>query len=168
MNGIHVSQGQSSFIWRRLTFGSTKHQQNDRKFRKISRLFNVNLFLLTLRSTVTFWDAWEEMCDQRNRNFGATTTAPSSQCARPHVPETTEFVTNNMVIVSHHPYLPDLALFPNLKMKLKGWRFETVSDIQRESQAILNSIKQMTSTVPLTRGKNDGIAVYVPQETILK
>jgi hypothetical protein len=27
-------------------------------------------------------------------------------------------------------------------MKLKGRRFETVSDIQRESQAILNSIKE--------------------------
>jgi hypothetical protein len=27
-------------------------------------------------------------------------------------------------------------------MKLKGRRFETVSDIQRESQAVLNSIKE--------------------------
>jgi hypothetical protein len=27
-------------------------------------------------------------------------------------------------------------------MKLKGQRFETASDIQRESQAILNSIKE--------------------------
>jgi hypothetical protein len=26
----------------------------------------------------------------------------------------------------------------------------------------------MTSTVPLKRGKNDGIAIYVPKETILK
>jgi transposase len=49
--------------------------------------------------------------------------------------KTTEFVTNNnMVIVPHPPYLPDLAsydfaLFPKLKMKLKGRRFETVSDI---------------------------------------
>jgi hypothetical protein len=29
-----------------------------------------------------------------------------------------------------------------LKMKLKGQRFETVSDIQRESQAVLDSIKE--------------------------
>jgi hypothetical protein len=49
--------------------------------------------------------------------------------------KTTEFVTNNnMVIVPNPPYWPDLApcnfaLFPKLKMKLKG-RFETVSDIQ--------------------------------------
>jgi hypothetical protein len=51
-----------------------------------------------------------------------------------------------MVIVPHHPYSPDLApsdftLFPKLKMKLKGRRFETVSDIQRESQAVPDSIK---------------------------
>jgi hypothetical protein len=59
--------------------------------------------------------------------------------------KTTEFVTNNsMVIVPHPSYLLDLAsydlaLFPKLKMKLKGQRSETVSDIQRESQAVLNT-----------------------------
>jgi hypothetical protein len=62
--------------------------------------------------------------------------------------ETTEFVTkNNMVIVPHPPYLPDLApcdfaLFPKLKTKMKGRRFETVSDIQRESEAVLDSIEE--------------------------
>jgi hypothetical protein len=51
---------------------------------------------------------------------------------------TTEFVTNNnMVIFLHPPYsLPlapcDFALFPKLKTKLKGQHFKTVSDIQRE------------------------------------
>jgi hypothetical protein len=48
---------------------------------------------------------------------------------------------------SHPPYSPDLApcdfvLFPKLEIKLKGQRFETVSDIQRESQAVLDSIKE--------------------------
>jgi hypothetical protein len=41
-------------------------------------LFCVNLFLLTLQSTLTFtvmfWDAWEKMCDDKDRNFGITTT----------------------------------------------------------------------------------------------
>jgi hypothetical protein len=61
--------------------------------------------------------------------------------------KTTEFVTNNnMVIVPHPPYSLDLtpcdfALFPKLKIKMKG-HFETVSDIQKESQAVLNSIKE--------------------------
>jgi hypothetical protein len=52
-----------------------------------------------------------------------------------------------MVIVHHPPYSPNLApcnfaLFPELKMKLKGQHFETVSDIQRESQAVLYSTKE--------------------------
>jgi histone-lysine N-methyltransferase SETMAR len=50
-----------------------------------------------------------------------------------------------MVIVPHPPYSPDLApydfaLFCKLKMKLKGRRFETVSDIQRELLAVLDNI----------------------------
>jgi hypothetical protein len=51
-----------------------------------------------------------------------------------------------MVIVPHPPYSLELApcdfaLFPKLKIKLKG-RFKTVFDIQRESQAVLDSIKE--------------------------
>jgi hypothetical protein len=48
-------------------------------------------------------------------------------------------VTNdNIVIVPHPPFLPDLApcdfaLFPKLKMKLEGCHFEVVSDIQKEN-----------------------------------
>jgi hypothetical protein len=52
-----------------------------------------------------------------------------------------------MVIVPHPPYSPDLApfdiaSFPKLKKKLKGQRFETVSDIQRESQTVVDTIKE--------------------------
>jgi hypothetical protein len=52
-----------------------------------------------------------------------------------------------MVIVPHPLYSPDLApcdftLFPQLKMKVKGRCFETVPDIQRESQVVLYSIKE--------------------------
>jgi hypothetical protein len=66
-----------------------------------------------------------------------------------HMPlKTTEFVTNNnMVIIPHRPYSPhlapcDFALFPKLKMILKGQCFGTVYDIQRESQVVLNRIKE--------------------------
>jgi hypothetical protein len=59
--------------------------------------------------------------------------ASSSQQRAHHMTlKTTEFVTNsNMVIVPNPPYLPDLApcdfaLFPKLKVKLKGQHFETV------------------------------------------
>jgi hypothetical protein len=52
-----------------------------------------------------------------------------------------------MVIVRHPPYSPGLApcnfaLFPKLKMKLKERRFEIFSDIQRESQALIDSIEE--------------------------
>jgi hypothetical protein len=55
-------------------------------------------------------------------------------------------INNNMVIVSHPPYLPDLtrdfSLLPKLKIKLKGRCFETVSDIQREVHVVLDIIKE--------------------------
>jgi histone-lysine N-methyltransferase SETMAR len=62
--------------------------------------------------------------------------------------KTTEFVTNNKkVIVPHPPYSPvlahrDFAFFLKLKTQLKGRRFQTVSDIQRESRAALDNIKE--------------------------
>jgi hypothetical protein len=51
-----------------------------------------------------------------------------------------------VVITPHPSYSPDLVpcdfvLFPKLKIRLTGRRFEIVSDIQRESQAVLDSIK---------------------------
>jgi hypothetical protein len=61
--------------------------------------------------------------------------------------KTTEFVTNsNMVVILHPPYSLDLApcdfaLFPKLKMQLKGRRLK-VSDIQKELQAVFDSIKK--------------------------
>jgi hypothetical protein len=61
---------------------------------------------------------------------------------------TLDFGTNNnLVIIPRSPYPPGLApcdftLFFKLKMKLKGRRFETVSDIQKKSPAVLDSIKE--------------------------
>jgi hypothetical protein len=54
---------------------------------------------------------------------------------------------NNRIIIPNPPYSPalspyDVAFFPKLKMKLKGRRFEVVSHIQREWQAVLDSIKE--------------------------
>jgi len=53
---------------------------------------------------------------------------------------------NNMTVVPHPPYSPDLApcdfLFPKLKMKLKGRKFQMVEEIQAESQAVLNTLRE--------------------------
>jgi hypothetical protein len=43
-----------------------------------------------------------------------------------------------------------------------------VSDIQREFQAVLDSIKENDFHGDLKHRKNDGIAVYISKETILK
>ena len=53
-----------------------------------------------------------------------------------------------MTVVPHPPYLPDLApsdffLFPKLKMKLKGRRFQTSEEIQAESLAVLNTLREI-------------------------
>jgi len=57
---------------------------------------------------------------------------------------TQQVLTNNMTLVPHSPYSPDLApcefLFAKLKMKVKGQRFQTVEEIQAESQAVLNTL----------------------------
>jgi hypothetical protein len=81
------------------------------------------------------------------------TTRPPSR------PRKSQSVTNNnMVIISHPPYSAglapsDFATFPKLEIKLKGRRFETVSDIQMQSQ------RKMTSTVLFKRGKRRGIFI---------
>ena len=58
---------------------------------------------------------------------------------------TRRFLTDNMAVVPHPPYSPDLApsdflLFLKLKVKLKGRRFQTLEEIQAESQAVLNTL----------------------------
>jgi hypothetical protein len=55
-------------------------------------------------------------------------------------------------------------------MKLKGRRLETVSDIQRESPAALDSMKENDyhGASEAWGGGDYGIAVCVPNETILK
>jgi len=52
-----------------------------------------------------------------------------------------------MTVVPHPPCSPDLApsdffLFPKLKMKLKGRRFQTLEGIQAESQAVMNTLRE--------------------------
>lgn len=50
-----------------------------------------------------------------------------------------------MTIIPHPPYSPDLApcdffLFPKMKFKLKGRRFDTIEEIQTELQAVLDML----------------------------
>jgi len=50
-----------------------------------------------------------------------------------------------MVVVPHPPYSPDPApcdffLFLKLKLRMKGRRFDTIEEIQEESQWVLDTI----------------------------
>jgi len=54
---------------------------------------------------------------------------------------------DNMTVGPHPPYSSDLPpsdifLFPKLKIKLKGRRFQTMEEIQAESQAVLNTLRE--------------------------
>jgi hypothetical protein len=57
---------------------------------------------------------------------------------------TTElFTKNNMAVIPHPSYLPDLAphdfsTFPQLEIKLKVCHFDTTEVIEAESEAVLN------------------------------
>jgi hypothetical protein len=52
-----------------------------------------------------------------------------------------------MAVIPHPPYSPDLApcdyfLFPKMKSKLKGRRFDTIEEIQAESQRVLGTLTE--------------------------
>jgi hypothetical protein len=86
--------------------------------------------------------------------------------------KTTEVVTN-MVITPYPPYSPDLvpcdfALFPKLKMKLKGDVLKQCLTSKGNRKQYSTALRKMTSTVLLNLGKNVGLTVYIPNETILK
>jgi len=54
---------------------------------------------------------------------------------------------NKIAVIPHPPYSPDLApcdffLFPKLKLKLKGRRFDTIEEIQAESQRVLDTLTE--------------------------
>lgn len=57
-----------------------------------------------------------------------------------------EFLARNtMATLPHPPYSPDLApadffLFPKMKLRLKGRRFGSIGEIQRESQSVLDTL----------------------------
>jgi hypothetical protein len=53
-------------------------------------------------------------------------------------------------------------------MKLRGQGLKQCPASKGNRKQYSTVLRKMTSTVLLKRGKNDGFAVYVPMETILK
>jgi hypothetical protein len=57
-----------------------------------------------------------------------------------------------MAVIPHPPYSPDLIscdffLFPKVKLKLKGRRFDTTEKIQAESHTLTGSVPTKQETV---------------------
>jgi hypothetical protein len=56
---------------------------------------------------------------------------------------------NKMAVIHHPPYSPDLIpcdffLFPKIKLKLKGHRFDIIEEIQDESLDTCTTCSQLT------------------------
>jgi predicted acetyltransferase len=57
------------------------------------------------------------------------------------------FDERQLAFISHPPYSPDFApsdffLFPKMKLKLKGVWFDSIEEIQAESQKVLDTLTQ--------------------------
>jgi hypothetical protein len=55
-----------------------------------------------------------------------------------------------MAVISHLPHFPDLApcdfsLYPKMKLKLKERRFDSIEEIQPESQRVLDTLTKKGS-----------------------
>jgi len=80
---------------------------------------------------------------------------------------------NNMSAVPHSSYSPDLApsdffLFPKLKMKLYGAKISEVEEIQAQSQAVLNTLRENDYQEASKTDRAAGIIVKPQEGTTLK
>jgi len=58
-----------------------------------------------------------------------------------------DLASTNTTVIPHPPYSPDLnpchfSLFPKMKLKLKGQRFNSIEEIQIESQGVMKTLKR--------------------------
>ena len=96
--------------------------------------------------TVRFWSGWGRVFGANVQTSGRTTIGFSTMKTRPltyHLFENSSFPKHYSY--SPPPYSPDLApcdffLFPNMKLRLKGRRFETTEKIHAESQEVIDTL----------------------------
>jgi hypothetical protein len=75
-----------------------------------------------------------------------------------------------MAVIPHPPYSPDLAaceffLFSNIKLKLKGRRFDTTKKIQTESQRVLDTLTEKDFQEAFQIGGGSRTGVYMREGT---
>ncbi|UYV69543.1 hypothetical protein LAZ67_6003931 [Cordylochernes scorpioides] len=95
--------------------------------------------------------------------------------ARPHTAHVVlQFLSKNSTTqIPHPPYSPDLApndffLYPKLKIKLKGRKFDNVDMIQAESKATLRNPSKSDFISCFDNWKKDGTGVLRQEGHILK
>jgi hypothetical protein len=76
---------------------------------------------------------------------------------------------NEMAFTPHPPYSPDLAtcdffLFPKLKFKQKGRRFDTTEEIQAESHRVLDTDTKGLNKI-LSKNGDGWTGVYMRERT---
>jgi hypothetical protein len=87
---------------------------------------------------------------------------------------TRDFLAHSSIITCPHPtYSPDLApcdfiLFPKIKLKLKGRRFDGLKEIQPESQNESGTLREQDFNTRYSSGNGAGIDVSLHKGTILK
>jgi len=77
---------------------------------------------------------------------------------------------NKIAVIPHPPCSPDLApcnffLFPKMKLKLKGRRFDTITEIQAETQKLLNTLTEKDFQERSKNGGDGGTGVYIREGT---
>jgi hypothetical protein len=75
-----------------------------------------------------------------------------------------------MAVIPHPPYSPDLApcdffLFPKMKLKLQGRRFDITEEIQAESQRVIDTLTEKYFQEEFQNGGDDGSGVYMRKGT---
>ena len=98
-------------------------------------------------SIATFWGDWGKTSGANVQTSGATTPGP---CIMTTLRLTrrllcSSFRTSMTTVIPHPPYSPDLApcdyfLFLKMKLKLKGWHFDSSEEIQTESEDMIKSL----------------------------
>jgi hypothetical protein len=167
-------QARSSASWRWGTLKATKHQQQKmlKTFENSSSRPSPNNPWARRHAGISYWVCQEILTE----NWNMRRIAPSSrQRARTHVPENHRVCDYQQqgyrppffLLTGTSPPVPSLG-FPNWKW---NWGDDALKQCliskgnrQRHSTALRN----MTSTVLLKHGKDDGIAVYVPKEMAAK
>jgi hypothetical protein len=75
-----------------------------------------------------------------------------------------------MAVIPYPPYSPDLApcdfsLFPKMKLKLRGRRFDTIEEIQTESPRVLDTLTEKDFRKRSKNGGDGETGVYLREGT---